>query len=263
MLRFTPRTALLSSLAHCTCSRAPPALVRHYAAAPSPPPVDKLLLAARKTLDQAAANSESGSIEAAKRDRELDGLRAALADVTDGEEVSSLLLSRSPPTSLNSSLALQQLVATLQDLSDNESDPDLRELALGDLPEAESTLRSLRSTLRSALIPAPSVSALSALLEIKSGVGGSESSLFAAELVRMYTKMATRKGWKASLVESVGLGGVGMGTGDAYREAILEVTGEGAFGVLRREAGVHRVQRVPATESQGRVHTSTVGIIVS
>lgn len=75
--------------------------------------------------------------------------------------------------------------------------------------------------------------------------------------------MATRKGWKASLVEVVGLGGVGMGTGDAYREAILEVTGEGAFGVLRREAGVHRVQRVPATESQGRVHTSTVGIIVS
>lgn len=154
-------------------------------------------------------------------------------------------------------------MATLQDLADNESDPDLRELALGDLPEAESTLRSLRSTLRSALIPAPPVSALSALLEIKSGVGGSESSLFAAELVRMYTKMATRKGWKASLVEVVGLGGVGMGTGDAYREAILEVTGEGAFGVLRREAGVHRVQRVPATESQGRVHTSTVGIIVS
>lgn len=78
----------------------------------------------------------------------------------------------------------------------------------------------------------------------------------------MYTKLASRKGWKASLVEVVGLGGVGMGTGDAYREAILEVTGEGAFGVLRREAGVHRVQRVPATESQGRVHTSTVGIIV-
>lgn len=79
----------------------------------------------------------------------------------------------------------------------------------------------------------------------------------------MYTRLAVRKGWKAVLVESVGLGGVGMGTGDAYREAMLEVTGEGAFGVLRREAGVHRVQRVPATESQGRVHTSTVGIIVS
>ena len=79
----------------------------------------------------------------------------------------------------------------------------------------------------------------------------------------MYSRLAVRKGWKAVLVETVGLGGVGMGTGDAYREAMLEVTGEGAFGVLRREAGVHRVQRVPATETQGRVHTSTVGIIVS
>lgn len=78
----------------------------------------------------------------------------------------------------------------------------------------------------------------------------------------MYTKLSLRKGWTATLVESVGLSGVGMGTGDAFREAILEVKGEGAFGVLRREAGVHRVQRVPATESQGRVHTSTVGIIV-
>ena len=94
-------------------------------------------------------------------------------------------------------------------------------------------------------------------------MGGSESALFAAELVRMYSRLAVRKGWKATLVESVGLPGVGMGTGDAYREAILEVAGEGAFGVLRKEAGVHRVQRVPATESQGRVHTSTVGIIVS
>lgn len=79
----------------------------------------------------------------------------------------------------------------------------------------------------------------------------------------MYTKLAIRKGWKPVLVETVGLGGIGMGTGDAYREAILEVTGKGAFGVLSKEAGVHRVQRVPATESQGRVHTSTVGIIVS
>lgn len=79
----------------------------------------------------------------------------------------------------------------------------------------------------------------------------------------MYTKMAARKGWKTDLVEVIGLTGVGMGTTDAYREAILEVKGEGAFGILKREAGVHRVQRVPATDSQGRVHTSTVGIIVS
>lgn len=158
--------------------------------------------------------------------------------------------------------ASSQLVATLTELSASDPDEELRELAESDLPLAESSLASLRTRLLSALIPPAPTSALSAILEVKSGVGGSESALFAAELVRMYTRLAVRKGWKATLVESVGVPGVGMGTGDAFREAILEVAGEGAFGVLRREAGVHRVQRVPATESQGRVHTSTVGIIV-
>lgn len=139
---------------------------------------------------------------------------------------------------------------------------ELRQLAETDLPQATSTLVSLRSTLLEVLMPPTTASSFSALLEIKSGVGGSESSLFAAELVRMYTKMSVRKGWKASLVEAVALPGVGMGTTEAFREAILEIKGEGAFGILRREAGVHRVQRVPATETQGRIHTSTVGIIV-
>lgn len=153
-------------------------------------------------------------------------------------------------------------MSTLTELSSSDPDEELRELAQSDLPLASSSLSSLRARLLSALLPPAPTSALSAILEVKSGVGGSESALFAAELVRMYTRLAVRKGWKASLVESVGVPGVGMGTGDAFREAILEVAGEGAFGVLRREAGVHRVQRVPATESQGRVHTSTVGIIV-
>lgn len=154
-----------------------------------------------------------------------------------------------------------QLVETLHAFAEDE-DEGLKALALTDLPQAKTSLSSLRSHLLSQLLPNSSTSALSAILEVKSGVGGSESSLFAAELVRMYTKMAVRKGWKTNLVQVVGVGGVGMGTGDAYKEAILEISGEGAFGVLRREAGVHRVQRVPATESQGRVHTSTVGIIV-
>lgn len=147
-------------------------------------------------------------------------------------------------------------------MADAETDAEMKEMALADLPHAESTLSSQRRTLLWHLLPPPTHSSLSALLEIKAGVGGSESSLFAAELVRMYTRLAVRKGWKATLVETVAEKGVGMGTGEAYREAILEVAGEGAFGQLRREAGVHRVQRVPATESQGRVHTSTVGVIV-
>lgn len=136
----------------------------------------------------------------------------------------------------------------------------MRALALADVPSALSSLSATRSRLLSVLAPPPPTSSLSALVELKSGVGGSESSLFAAELLRMYQRVAARRGWAASVVEAVGVDG--MGTGDAYKEALLEVSGEGAFGYLRREAGVHRVQRVPATESKGRVHTSTVSIIV-
>ncbi|SGY77045.1 BQ5605_C005g03546 [Microbotryum silenes-dioicae] len=248
-LRSTYRVKLLPTVARtplqCTCGAV---YRRSFATSSSPaaststsqaPAQDKLITATRTVLDQAKATNDGG-IAAAKRERELDGLRRALADVEDG----------------------QALISTLQELADAEPDEELRELALGDLPEATATLASLRSTLLNTLLPPTPTASLSAILEVKSGVGGSESSLFAAELVRMYTRLAVRKGWKASLVEVVGLGSVGQGTGDAYREAILEVTGEGAFGMLRREAGVHRVQRVPATESQGRLHTSTVGIIV-
>jgi len=79
----------------------------------------------------------------------------------------------------------------------------------------------------------------------------------------MYQRLAVRKGWKSVVIESDRVQAAGSGNGgEAYKEAILEVSGEGAFGVLKREAGVHRVQRVPATESQGRVHTSTVSVIV-
>ncbi|GAA5929987.1 hypothetical protein JCM1841_001236 [Sporobolomyces salmonicolor] len=202
------------------------------------PPQDKLVLAAHKLLNDARAGAEEGSIEAAKKDRELETLKSALQDVQEGQE----------------------LIQTLRELAETEPDLDLRELARSDLPQAESSLTSLRSHLLSTLLPPSSTSSLSALLELKSGVGGSESALFAGSLVRMYMRLAARKGWKASLVEATAIQGVGAG--EAYKEAILEIEGEGAFGALRREAGVHRVQRVPATESQGRVHTSTVAIIV-
>ncbi|GAA5959190.1 hypothetical protein JCM21900_001422 [Sporobolomyces salmonicolor] len=239
------RTAFGPLRSCCRCSRPPPARpppgARYYAAAARSstlPPQDKLVLAAHKLLNDARAGAEAGSIEAAKKDRELETLKSALQDVQDGQE----------------------LIQTLRELAETEPDPDLRELARSDLPQAESSLSSLRSHLLSTLLPPSSTSSLSALLELKSGVGGSESALFAGSLVRMYMRLAARKGWKASLVEATAIQGVGAG--EAYKEAILEIEGEGAFGVLRREAGVHRVQRVPATESQGRVHTSTVAIIV-
>ncbi|KAL8280665.1 hypothetical protein RQP46_006988 [Phenoliferia psychrophenolica] len=236
-----------SAVLKCTCQPAVP-LRRSYASAPgpAPPAPDKLISAAHKLIDLSHTSTDN-AIEASKRKKELEELRSALSDVEEGTEVKPTPSSASRPSC---------------DASADYPDEELRELATSDLPLASSTLASLRARLLSALLPPSPTSSLSAILEVKSGVGGSESALFAAELVRMYSRLAVRKGWKATLVESVGLPGVGMGTGDAYREAILEVVGEGAFGVLRREAGVHRVQRVPATESQGRVHTSTVGIIV-
>ncbi|KAK4048127.1 Peptide chain release factor 1, mitochondrial [Microbotryomycetes sp. JL201] len=162
--------------------------------------------------------------------------------------------------------ALEDLIATLEQLAQSEPDEELRQLAAQDLPQAIASQQSLQNHLASLVCPPNPTSSLSAILEVKAGVGGSESALFAAQLVRMYQKWAVRRGWKPVLTEVVGQAGVGQSGsasgGDAFREAILEVQGEGAFGTLKREAGVHRVQRVPATESQGRVHTSTVSIIV-
>ncbi|TNY17467.1 peptide chain release factor 1 [Rhodotorula diobovata] len=222
----------------CSCARPPPAKAPRRAYSTPPTFDDQVIQAAQKVLHDAQTNLEQGSVEAAKRNRELDGVRRALKDVEDGQE----------------------LIASLHELAELEPDPDMRALALADVPSALSSLSATRSRLLSVLAPPPPTSSLSALVELKSGVGGSESSLFAAELLRMYQRVAARRGWAASVVEAVGVDG--MGTGDAYKEALLEVSGEGAFGYLRREAGVHRVQRVPATESKGRVHTSTVSIIV-
>ncbi|GAA6009643.1 hypothetical protein JCM10207_004138 [Rhodosporidiobolus poonsookiae] len=202
---------------------------------------DQLVRAAQAVLERARGGGEEGgaaSIGAAKREKELEPLRAALREVEEAEEV----------------------VHSLEELASSEPDPDMRELALADLPPAHDALTSSLSSLRSALLPSSPESSLSALLEFKPGVGGSEATLFAAEMVRMYQKLAARKGWRANVVESVGV--EGLGAGAAYKEALMEVTGEGAFGFLRREAGVHRVQRVPATETKGRVHTSTVAVLV-
>ncbi|KAM0790968.1 hypothetical protein ACM66B_004272 [Microbotryomycetes sp. NB124-2] len=215
----------------------------------------KLILAAQKLVEvhkqqrQAALSATNNDTEAAtglnRRTKEIEAVKRALDDVLEGEE----------------------LISTLKELSESEPDEELRQLAAQDLPQAITSQQSLQEHLVSLVCPPNPTFHLSAILEIKAGVGGSESALFAAELVRMYTKWSSRKGWKPVLTEVVGQAGVGQSGnsasgGDAFREAILEVQGEGAFGTLRREAGVHRVQRVPATESQGRVHTSTVSIIV-
>lgn len=111
--------------------------------------------------------------------------------------------------------------------------------------------------LPNALLPPSETEGLSALVELKAGVGGSESSLFAAELLRMYGRFARLNGWEPTMLASSESDGGGL------KDVILEVKGACAYDALRWESGVHRVQRVPATEASGRLHTSTVAALVS
>ena len=133
----------------------------------------------------------------------------------------------------------------------------MRSLAVDEYNSLTSTLTQfLESTFPSLLVPPSTTSHLSALIEMKSGVGGSESSLFLGDLLRMYQRLANVNRWKAQVVAQ------NDNDGGGTKDAIIEIKGDGAYDALRWESGVHRVQRVPATESSGRVHTSTVSIVV-
>ena len=135
----------------------------------------------------------------------------------------------------------------------------MRALAVEEHNSLTNSLTELvETTVPSLLVPPSTTSHMSAMLDLKSGVGGSEASLFLADLLRMYLRLANVRGWKASVVSQND-----ASDGGGLKDALVEVKGEGAYEALRWESGVHRVQRVPATEASGRVHTSTVAIIVS
>ena len=136
------------------------------------------------------------------------------------------------------------------------ADPELRGLAEAELYDLKDRLPVLRQEIRLALLPRDEADARSAILEIRPAAGGDEAGLFAAELFGMYQKYAATKAWRFELLEYADneLGGI--------KEAVAEITGRNVFARLKYESGVHRVQRVPATESQGRIHTSTVTVAV-
>lgn len=135
-------------------------------------------------------------------------------------------------------------------------DPDFAEMAAAEIPSLEKEIPQLTSDLQYALLPADPNEDRDALIEIRAGAGGDEASLFAAELLRLYQRYAERRNWKTEHLESSPseVGG--------FKEVILRVTGDEVFRFLKYESGVHRVQRVPETEAQGRVHTSTVTVAV-
>ena len=130
------------------------------------------------------------------------------------------------------------------------ADPDMAQMALEEISAIEAELPQLEDALQKRLLPKDPDDARNTFLEIRAGTGGDESALFAGDLLRMYTRHAERQGWRCELV-SESLGEVG-----GYKEVVIRLAGEGVYGKLKFESGGHRVQRVPATETQGRIHTS-------
>lgn len=138
----------------------------------------------------------------------------------------------------------------------SESDEEMRELAREGLDEATAALPRLEEEIKLLLIPADPDDGKNAIVEIRGGTGGDEAALFAGDLFRMYQKFAERKGWQ------IAVSSVSEGASGGYKEIIFTLSGEGVYGVMKYESGVHRVQRVPATETQGRVHTSAATVAV-
>ncbi|KAI9048602.1 hypothetical protein LZ554_007434 [Drepanopeziza brunnea f. sp. 'monogermtubi'] len=148
-------------------------------------------------------------------------------------------------------------------LTDPTTEPELRELAAEDLAATNTELETLSKNLATSLTPKHPFEDMPCLIEIRPGVGGGEAALFAGDLLRMYRSFCARKNMRASLLKYETADGESDASGESpLAEAILEVESAGAYGKLRSEAGVHRVQRVPATEKQGRTHTSAVGVLV-
>lgn len=149
----------------------------------------------------------------------------------------------------------QDDIETAQEML-NEDDPDLKEMAQEELVEAKDAIERLEMELQVLLIPKDPNDDSNCFLEIRAGAGGDEAAIFAGDLFRMYTRYAEKMGWK---IESMNLSESEQG---GYKEVIAKVAGDGAYGQMKFESGGHRVQRVPETESQGRVHTSACTVVV-
>ena len=137
-----------------------------------------------------------------------------------------------------------------------ESDPEIREMAKEEIEQSEEQLPAKEKEIKLLLVPADPEDGKNAILEVRAGTGGDEASIFAGDLFRMYTKFCETKKWRMEITN------VSEGTSGGYKEIVAKVSGEGVYGILKYESGVHRVQRVPQTETQGRVHTSAASVAV-
>ena len=152
-----------------------------------------------------------------------------------------------------------ELVENIQEAEEiiaDGSDPEMTDMAKMQLEEAKNEIPGLEEKIRMMLVPKDPEDAKNVVMEVRAGTGGDEASIFAGDLYRMYTKYVESKGWKSTIVD------FSEGTSGGFKEIIFEVSGEDVYGTMKFEAGVHRVQRVPQTETQGRVHTSAATVMV-
>ncbi|MCB0552166.1 MAG: peptide chain release factor 1, partial [Phaeodactylibacter sp.] len=154
--------------------------------------------------------------------------------------------------------AYQELLSNIRTAREmqREDDPEMREMASLELEELEPQLEEMEEHLKVLLIPKDPEDTKDVIFEIRSGTGGDEASLFAGDLYRMYTRYFEQQGWKVEAVS------INEGTVGGYNKLVLEISGDEVYGKLKFESGAHRVQRIPKTESQGRVHTSAATVAV-
>lgn len=184
-------------------------------------------------------------------------LEAKMSGGVDGGDIAALAKEYSDLKPVVETVqAYKDLIGQIAEAEDMLADPEMKELAEAELPELKQRLETSESDVQLALLPKDAADGRPALLEIRPGTGGDEAGLFAGDLLRMYQRYAEGQGWKFDILEQTlsELGGI--------KDVVARVSGDGVFAKLKYESGVHRVQRVPETESQGRVHTSAATVAV-
>ncbi len=184
-------------------------------------------------------------------------VEARMGAATDGQEIVRLSKEHAEMKPVaDAVMALAKTRAEMADLEAMASDPEMAEMAAEELQALQETLPDMEREVALLLAPRDADENASAVLEVRAGTGGDEAALFAGDLFRMYSRYASSRGWRVE-VDSLTEGDAG-----GFKEVIATVTGDGVFGRLKFESGVHRVQRVPTTESQGRIHTSAATVAV-
>ena len=184
-------------------------------------------------------------------------LEASMSDGTGGGDIAALAKEYSDlKPVVEQIMAYRQILNDMSEAEEMLADPDMAELAREELPRLKTALPDAEAALQLALLPKDAADAKPAMLEIRPGTGGDEAALFAGDLFRMYQRYAEANGWKVEIIEeqTTELGGV--------KEVVAHIKGENVFARLKYESGVHRVQRVPTTESGGRIHTSAATVAV-